>query len=138
MIFPVVGTLELQLIAGGASALFAVVSSVLIMPWFKRTIRLLRTKDELNRSYCNIRDLLEQDRASWSETITSWKGTAEALRAEMTVLRERVARVESELAILVPKYQAALHFIRDLRSHIVQKDMPDTPILLAQDLQQIT
>jgi hypothetical protein len=125
---------NIQGIAYIISAALTILGTLGLVPVIKRFLRAFKTKRDLNSAYFNILDQLTQDRLSWKETMASWKGTATALRAEMVVLKERLNRVEGELERLIPKYRAALHFIHELRSHIVPKDMPITPPLLGQDL----
>jgi len=126
-----------QNIVSLSSAAVAFIGLVIASPRIKRMCNVFKTKAELSTNYYQIVNQFVQERTSWQETMVSLQNTTAALRAEMVVFKDRLVRVESELERLIPKYRAALHFIHDLRSHIVEKDMPSTPLLLERDLEQI-
>ncbi len=127
-----------QSIATVISTGVAVVGVIIASPRLKRMCNVFKTKAELSKSYYQIVNQFSQERSSWQQTIVSLQGATDALKSEMAIFKDRLVRVESELERLIPKYRAALHFIHDLRSHIVEKDMPATPLLLEHDLEQIT
>ncbi len=129
---------HLQGIAAITSTIIAILGVIIASPRLKRMSNVFRTKVELSTSYYKISNQFTQERSSWQQTIASLQSATDALKSEMAIFKDRLIRVESELERLIPKYRAALHFIHDLRSHIVEKDMPTTPMLLEYDLEQIT
>ncbi len=127
-----------QSIATIISTVVAVVGVIIASPRIQRMCNVFKTKAELSTSYYQIVNQFAQERSSWQQTMVSLQNATDALKSEMAIFKDRLVRVESELERLIPKYRAALHFIHDLRSHIVEKDMPATPLLLEHDLEQIT
>lgn len=120
-----------------ASGIIGCIGAIIATPNMKRFFNSFKSKIELNDAYYHLLEEFKQDRESWKETMVSWKNTATALRSEMIVLKERLSRIETELEKLISKYKEALHFIHELKSHIVPKDMPMTPLVLENDLEQI-
>ncbi len=127
-----------QSIATVLSTVVAVVGVIIASPRLKRMCNVFRSKTELSTAYYQILNQFNQERSLWQETMKSLKNTTEALHDEMNFFKERLIRIEGELERLIPKYRDALHFIHDLKSHIVDKDMPKTPPRLQYDLEQIS
>ncbi len=128
---------HLQGLAAAISAGIALAGVILASPHLKKILNIFKSKNDLNSAYYALLKQFTEDREAWRETMVSWKGTATALRSEMVVLKERLGRLEAELERLIPKYRSALKFILELKSHIVEKDMPKTPELIEHDLDQI-
>jgi hypothetical protein len=105
-----------QIAATVASTVGAIVAvrGLFTLPWLQQFSKMFKEKAILVRRHDELVSELHTDRVEYHDAISNLKIVVEILREELDVVKLRLARVESELTALKPKYQAAIDFIKTM------------------------